>query len=363
MPAACIAASRATARPTSLARSHTVDLVRAMRRRPREGNASKAARTVYYYQRCVCPLVVVPTILLCAFASLALLPNHSHWYGSPGLLTWSEHEPSGNVSRNGSVVLVHLVICPRPTICSKGAVQIILLAIARLSGYSLYVSLGLVMVTKCYTTLYSLRNTLMSEYLPLQWVHELHRLTGLVFLSGSVLHTIAHLIRWGLRDGAREFHAMLLHPTGISGVIAMLLLLVAVLPMWKPAWFRCCKLSFEARHWMHLCVVPMGIALCWHHTNILRFCIALFGASQHAPSLSVPTHTVGERKSQGLPHRLVQRHERDPQSRALASRPRQVHGGSTARTSSSSGLIAWKTSLSCASPTAPCRCDGRTREG
>lgn len=276
-----------TARPP-LKRLSTTEIVRVMRQRPprdEAGGASKAARS--FCKRCVKPLVIVPTILLCTFASLALLPESARWYGSPGLLTWSE-QPS---THNGSVPVVHFAICPRPTICSEGLAQIILIAIARLSGYSLYVALGLAMGTKCYCMLYALRNTLASEYVPLQWVHELHRLAGIIFLIGSIVHTIAHLVRWVLRDGVHELHLMLLHPTGVSGVISVLLLLIAVLPMWKPAWFKYFKLSFEARHWMHLCVVPMGIVLCWHHTNILRFCVALFGEPQHQhpkPAASAP---------------------------------------------------------------------------
>ena len=342
------------------------EIVRVMRQRPprdEAGGASKAARS--FCKRCVKPLVIVPTIVLCTFASLALLPESARWYGSPGLLTWSE-QPS---THNGSVPVVHFAICPRPTICSEGLAQIILIAIARLSGYSLYVALGLAMGTKCYCMLYALRNTLASEYVPLQWVHELHRLAGIIFLIGSIVHTIAHLVRWVLRDGVHELHLMLLHPTGVSGVISVLLLLIAVLPMWKPAWFKCFKLSFEARHWMHLCVVPMGIVLCWHHTNILRFSVALFGEPQpqHPKSAaSVPRpcpihaglrdcHAMHSHSSIPLADKYAL------MDLCLLSLPApQARGDSTARTYFSSRRDGSKTSPSCASPTARSRCVGAT---
>ena len=45
-----------------------------------------------------------------------------------------------------------------------------------------------------------------------QWLHEMHRLSGKVFLWGSFVHTSAHLLRWGIR-GVRlgEGAQVLLH--------------------------------------------------------------------------------------------------------------------------------------------------------
>jgi hypothetical protein len=220
-----------------------------------------------FYRECVKPLVVLPTIFLCGVAALALLPSTDHWHGSPGLLRWTN-------STNSSELQVS--ICPRATICSEGTTQLLLIAVARLSGYSLYVAFALAMLTKCYCSCQWLRNTPISVMLPLQWMHELHRLVGIIFVSGAFVHTTAHLVRWYLRGGRSELHLMICHHTGLSGTIAILLLVIAVLPMWKPRWFRRCKVSYETRHWLHLCVVPMGITLCWHHPNTLKFCFATY---------------------------------------------------------------------------------------
>jgi len=70
---------------------------------------------------------------------------------------------------------------------------------------------------------------------------------------------------------------MLLNRTGLSGALAVLMLLLAVLPMWRPRWFRRCGLAFETRHWLHLLVLPMGVTLCWHHAHVLLFVVLCFG--------------------------------------------------------------------------------------
>ena len=93
------------------------------------------------------------------------------------------------------------------------------------------------------------KSQVVSEFLSLQWVHELHRLAGILCFWGAIAHAAAHLVRWGLRGGAAELHLMLLrHVTGLSGSVALVLLVVAVLPMWRKRWFR--RLSFERRHWL-----------------------------------------------------------------------------------------------------------------
>jgi len=67
-------------------------------------------------------------------------------------------------------------------------------------------------------------------------------------------------------------------------MLAALLLVVAILPMYAQKAVskgigksKLCKLTFETRHAMHLLVAPMGVVLCWHHTNLLIFCLLTFG--------------------------------------------------------------------------------------
>lgn len=172
----------------------------------RKGPQSERDGLRSFNRACLLPLVVVPVLFVCAVAALVLLPASDSWYGLPGLV----HGWSAATNSSGT----RISICPRQTICSEGGAQVALLAVARLSGYTLYVALGLAMLSKCYCLVHWLRNTMLSELLPMQWVHELHSFCGRLFLWGALVHTAAHLVRWALRGGEREIRRMLLHHTG-----------------------------------------------------------------------------------------------------------------------------------------------------
>ena len=227
----------------------------------REIDKIHKARHHRFFRHMLVPLAVVPTIVALFIASLAFLPAGAF---SPGLL---------NLSSN-----VTATICPRATICSEGTVQIGLLAIARLSAYGLYVALALAMITKCYCSLHFLRSTIIAQYIPFQWIHNLHSTMGVVAMYLTFLHTAAHLARWAVRDASSAtapIGAMLYHQTGASGLVAVALFIIAIVPMtdlYKKHLAKRLKWTFEARHAMHLLSVPMLLSLSWHHHNIAVFC-------------------------------------------------------------------------------------------
>ena len=219
------------------------------------------------------PLVIVPTAFLLCYALLLFLPASIN---SPGQL---KRATTIKEATNASGVAVSSanapwIICPRPSICSEGGIQIALLAVARLSAYTLYSSLAASILSKCYCSINCLRSTVLGLYVPFRCVHDLHRVAGLAFLFASVLHAAAHLARWALRDATRQtqlrngdstgYH--LTTATGMSGTVAVVLLLVSVIPMWRRKLFS--QTSFERRHLLHLIAVPMVISLCWHHPNL-----------------------------------------------------------------------------------------------
>jgi hypothetical protein len=243
------------------------------------------AKKITFTRNLAVPLLVVPAVLLMLYSALVLLPGDSVWLGSPGLLFWTLDPPLNVPHINGTVVS-HVggnnpKLCPRDSICSEGPLEISLIAIARLSAYTLYPALALAFLTKCYCTLHWLRTTPISLYFPLQWIHSLHRVSGMMFMLGSIVHTVAHLVRWAVRGGGAEIHRQLSSRTGLSGVGALTFLFAAVLPMylkqctkwieqphkWRP--------SFEMRHWLHLMVVPMLIILLWHQGNVTIVCAVL----------------------------------------------------------------------------------------
>ena len=63
--------------------------------------------------------------------------------------------------------------------------------------------------------------------------------------------------------------------TGISGLLGLILSIIAVVPMWASRLFKSWR--YETRHSAHLCVAPMAVAVCWHHPSVMFFLIGVFG--------------------------------------------------------------------------------------
>jgi hypothetical protein len=67
-------------------------------------------------------------------------------------------------------------ICPRDTICSEGAFEIVLITGARLTAYFMYPILGAVFLTKCHAINTALANTVLHIFISLSDLHNLHTL-------------------------------------------------------------------------------------------------------------------------------------------------------------------------------------------
>ena len=108
-----------------------------------------------------------------SWQALLFLPGESVWAASPGLLFWRDAAPMNGT--NSTVAVASHVggdnpkLCPRASICSEGPLELLLIAIARTSAYSLYVAVALAFLTKCYCSLHWLRTTPVGLYVPLQW--------------------------------------------------------------------------------------------------------------------------------------------------------------------------------------------------
>ena len=240
----------------------------------RRDPALQQTRHLRFIRHMLVPLAVVPSLLAIFYASLLFLPAGR---GSPGSLM--RVMPEEAVETNTTAVWTY---CPRTSICSQGTTQLALLAVARLSGYIMYVALALSMLSKCYNLVYCLRATAVALYVPIHYMHNLHHIQGLVFLVAALVHTLAHLTRWILRarapygNGSSELvEALLFERSGLSGIVAIVLMLCALMPMYARRFAQRCKLSFELRHSLHFLVVPMLVVLCWHHTNVAVACVIL----------------------------------------------------------------------------------------
>ena len=60
------------------------------------------------------------------------------------------------------------LVCPKPTLCSEGWGQILLLMLSRLTAFVMYVTIGLVYLTKCHALVHFLAKTYIAEIFRLE---------------------------------------------------------------------------------------------------------------------------------------------------------------------------------------------------
>ena len=112
-------------RSPTLKRRHTLNFGRLQG----STETNTRARHLRFCRHMVVPLAIMPTTLALLYASLLFLPRTDH-PSSPGALELGDLSffPSTNATR----------LCPRAAICSEGVVEIVLLAVSRLSAYAIY---------------------------------------------------------------------------------------------------------------------------------------------------------------------------------------------------------------------------------
>ena len=214
--------------------------------------SSVARRDNKYFRNAFCGLFCLPLILAVWYSAALFFPMGAHEHlnallWTPGVLT---------ADSNGTST-----VCPKATLCSVGWGEILLLMLSRMTAFALYVSMVITFVAKSHAMAHFLSATYVTHLIPMEYLHEAHKRQGALFCSFALLHTIGHLIRWGVRD---EWAFVTSQP-GLSGLVAMCLMLVIVLPMAVPAIKK--RLSFETRLALHWLFIPMGLTLCWHSTR------------------------------------------------------------------------------------------------
>ncbi len=153
-------------------------------------------------------------------------------------------------------------LCPtnRPYICSEGITQIILIAIARVSAFASYVMVGFVFVSKMHSTIHFLSSTIFSQTAPIENMHRLHSIMGRIYGVLALVHTVTHIVRWGMRG---ELALLVLSRPGLSGVLGMLSLAVAVLSMTLAKRFKG-KISYDARFTAHWSFTVLVLAMAFN---------------------------------------------------------------------------------------------------
>ena len=149
----------------------------------------------------------------------------------------------------------HPKICPRASICAEGILQIMLIVLARLSAFALYVVMGLTFISKMHSTIHYLSKTYLSTKIPFQSFHEVHKRTSKIFGFLALLHTFTHYLRYILRGDSGQ----ILTRVHISGLVAMLVMMIVILIM-TPAFRE--RFAFEKRlnaHWLFFFVVVLMV--------------------------------------------------------------------------------------------------------
>lgn len=164
------------------------------------------------------------------------------------------------------------VVCPKATLCSEGWGEILLLMLSRFTAFAMYVSMFLTFLSKCHATMHFLSATYVAYLYPMEYLHTAHKSNGFAFCAFAALHTLGHLIRWGMRN---EMHLLVQTAPGLSGLVAMLLMLLVVVPMATPAIKK--RVSFEFRFNLHWLLLPMAFALCWHSPRVLILTLIAVG--------------------------------------------------------------------------------------
>jgi len=202
--------------------------------------------------------LAIPTIISLWYASAILFPPGAR--KKAGFILWTDGHLKYEQGRP--------IICPRDSICSEGVLQIILIALARLSAFASYVAMGMTFLSKMHSLIHFLSNTYLSMIIPFESLHDVHTLTGRMFGWLAFLHTLTHYVRYAIRRDADQIGSQV----HISGLFAMMAMAVVTLSMSS---YAKKYLAFEKRfnaHWVFLIVV---LALLFH-TNRTRNIVFIF---------------------------------------------------------------------------------------
>ena len=236
-------------------------------------DAHRANRITKFVNTIVLPILVCYVLAVWYAAAIFFRPDarsKSLW----DKLLWTPGVLVTDVNGTDSV-------CPKPTLCSDGWGEIVLLMISRLTAFVIYVTIFLVYLTKCHSLTYFLSRTYVAELIPFEYLHTTHKAQGIAFFALALMHTIGHLIRWGLRS---ELSTMMPQTVSVSGITAMVLLVMIVTPMLLQRLKA--RLSFELRIELHAGrAVEVLLVLCMllHAKRaglISLICIGLWGADK-----------------------------------------------------------------------------------
>jgi ferric-chelate reductase len=136
--------------------------------------------------------------------------------------------------------------------------QMILLGISRFSAFYSYPAIVLVFWTKL-RGLHSIIDKTPLSALIISDTHKLHVYCGWVMFLDALLHTTAHLIRWGLQ-GNLYLLTSTKSRTGITGLIGVITICLVVLPMTVVKKY----FKYEIRKYIHYLFWLLALVLALH---------------------------------------------------------------------------------------------------
>lgn len=123
-------------------------------------------------------------------------------------------------------------ICPRETICADDMLSMIFLTIARSSAWFNYPLYMLLFMSKANNLNHFLQKTALRCWINFSDYHKVHSLFGIVVGIESTSHSFFHILRWARRNN--DIQLLWTHRTGITGLTALLVTPLIVLPMTVP---------------------------------------------------------------------------------------------------------------------------------
>ena len=155
--------------------------------------------------------------------------------------------------------LKSICICPRETVCIKDVKSLLFLAFSRLSAYFDYPLYVILFLSKAHNLRGILQRTHLSEFLPLDDMHNLHTFAGTVVGFEVIWHSWWHLLRWGL-DG--DIKLLWQHQTGTTGFISLIVTPLIAWPMLIPRLRK--GIEFRTRKALHYLSMVWGVSICFH---------------------------------------------------------------------------------------------------
>lgn len=150
-------------------------------------------------------------------------------------------------------------LCPRDTVCAETWYALLLLAISRSGAYFCYPMIFVVFLSKANNLRTYLQRSCLSMFVPFHDLHQLHVLTGKVIGMNMAIHSLCHMIRWGVQGNISFLWS---HVTGWTGLVCIILLPLIVLPMALDSLRR--RMSWELRKGLHYLSVVWGFVICFH---------------------------------------------------------------------------------------------------